>query len=485
MDTSLSQMSFKRPGGDISTLLDLADRDEEDNDFFPLDTQMTAFTRSPDRRNIPFVPVVQDFPFRGPASYGQRFTFDVGSLPSGDLMLGTAIQIQLSHWLDLTTQLNIASGKYTYTDSNTAFFFANSIGSCLIEKAELEVDGVTIETIDGDFISVFTNLNSELNGQFGLATDSLGLVSIPDLLQWNTRRNYPVEDGNIFCLLPFFFMRNRMRESLPMVALKEGSAKIHVTFRPFDQVIRQRRGYRDTCNSTPLGTNVSFNSTTVKVTEVVPDFQQVKLITYGAYLDGMERNKMLRDPFEHLIREVQTFSFDEPLKYAISKSSNDTVTIQLPIEANHPLEEIIWFVRRKEVANNNEWTNYSSVLEREYNATFNPFTPMLKKAVLQVNGQTVCDAPEVYYRQLISNHHRGGLTPYRRFIYGYPFANHPSEEHQPSGSMNASRVQNLRLTLEVQQPSSQYNVGWEVKVFCIGLNWLKFENGICNRLFTD
>ena len=93
-------MSFKRPGGDISTLLDLADRDEEDNDFFPLDTQMTAFTRSPDRRNIPFVPVVQDFPFRGPASYGQRFTFDIGSLPSGDLMLGTAIQIQLSHWLD-------------------------------------------------------------------------------------------------------------------------------------------------------------------------------------------------------------------------------------------------------------------------------------------------------------------------------------------------------------------------------------------------
>lgn len=479
------EMSFKRPGGDITTLLDLADRDEEDNDFFPLDTQMTAFTRSPDRRNTPFVPVVQDFPFRGPASYGQRFTFDVGSLPSGDLMLGTAIQIELSHWLDLTTQLNIASGNYTYADSNTAFFFANSIGSCLIEKAELEIDGVTIESIDGDFISVFTNLNSELNSQFGLATDSLGLVYIPDLLEWDTRRNYPVEDGNIFCLLPFFFMRNRMRESLPMVALKEGSTKIHVTFRPFDQVIRQRRGYRDTCNSTPLGTNVAFNSTTVKITEVVPDFQQVKLITYGAYLDGMERNKMLREPFEHLIREVQTFSFDEPLKYAISKSSNDTVTIQLPIEANHPLEEIIWFVRRKEVANNNEWTNYSSVLEREYDATFNPFTPLLKRAVLQVNGQTVCDAPEVYYRQLISNHHKGGFISYRRFIYGYPFANHPSEEHQPSGSMNASRVQNLRLTLEVQQPSSQYSLGWEVKVFCVGLNWLKFENGICNRLFTD
>jgi hypothetical protein len=485
MDTSLSQMSFKRPGGDISTLLDLANRDEEDNDFFPLDTQVTWFTRSPDRRTIPFVPVIQDFPFRGPASYGQRFTFDIGSLPCGDLMLATAVQIKLSHWLDLTTQLNIASGKYTYTNPDTAFFFANSLGSSLIEKAELEADGVTIETIDGDFINVFTNLNSELNSQFGLATDSLGSVSIQDLLSWNPARNYPVEDGNIFCLLPFFFMRNRMRESFPMVALKEGSAKIHITFRPFDQVIRQRRGYRDTCTSIPLDTNIQFNIGVKTITQVIPDFQQVKLITYGAYLDGIERNKMLRDPFEHLIREVQIFSFDEPLKYAISKSSNDTVTIQLPIEANHPLEEIIWFVRRKEVANNNEWTNYSAVLEREYDSTFNPFVPMLKKAILQVNGQTICDAPETYYRQLISSHHKSGYMSYKKYIYGYPFANHPSEEHQPSGSLNASRVQNLRLTLEVQQPSSQYDVTWEVKVFCIGLNWLKFENGICNKLFSD
>ena len=102
-----------------------------------------------------------------------------------------------------------------------------------------------------------------------------------------------------------------------------------------------------------------------------------------------------------------------------------------------------------------------------------------------MNGQTICDAPEAYYRQLISNHHKGGYISYKKYIYGYPFANHPSEEHQPSGSLNASRVQNLRLTLEIQQPSSQYDVTWEVKVFCIGLNWLKFENGICNKLFTD
>lgn len=478
-------MEYKRPGGDITTLLDLVDRDEEDNDIFPLDTNITWFTRDANRRTVPFVPVVQDFSFRGPANYGQRFSFDIGSFPCGDLMLGALIQINLSHWFDLTTQLNITTGTYVYTNPDTAFFFANSLGSCIIEKAELELEGVTIETIDGDFIYTYSALNSDLNYQFGIANDSFGTVTISDLLKCDPRKIYPTEDGVIFSLLPFFFMRNKMREGLPMVALKEGSARIHVTLRNFDQVIRQRRGYRDSCTSNPLGTTISFNTVTKTVSQIVPDFQQVKLITYGAYLDGLERNRMLREPFEHLIREVQTFTFDEPLKYVISKSSNDSIIVQLPLEANHPLEEIIWFIRRKETSNNNEWINFSSVLEREYDPTFNPLTPLLKKAILQVNGQTLCDASEQYYRQLISNYHSGGIVPYRRFIYGYPFARYPSEVHQPSGSLNASRLQSLRLTLEVNQPLSQFNTSWEVKVFCIGLNWLRFENGIANKLFTD
>ena len=110
---------------------------------------------------------------------------------------------------------------------------------------------------------------------------------------------------------------------------------------------------------------------------------------------------------------------------------------------------------------------------------------LLQYAKIQANGITLCEAPEQYYRQLIANHHKGGIVSYSRFIYGYPFAHHPSEEHQPSGSLNASRLQSLRLTLEVKQPESNFDTSWEVKVYCIGLNWLRFENGIANKLFTD
>jgi hypothetical protein len=196
-------------------------------------------------------------------------------------------------------------------------------------------------------------------------------------------------------------------------------------------------------------------------------------------IDGKVRDAMLNQPFEILHRQVQTFTFSEPLKYAIGKGSGDTVKIQLPLEANHPLEEIIWFIRRKDCADNNEWTNYSSVLERQYDAEYNPFDSLLVSATLQVNGITLCEAEGDYYRDLIARTHKGGYVSWSHFIYGYPFARHPGE-HQPSGTLNASRVQNLRLTLEIKTSCE-----WEVKVFCIGLNWLRLQNGIANLLFKD
>jgi hypothetical protein len=287
------------------------------------------------------------------------------------------VQIRLPHWLDATTQLHVSSGQYVYTDPATAWFYANSLGSAIIEKAELEIDGKTVEEIDGDFINVCASLFTDLNEQFGVAIDHLGRCSIPKLLEWNPNRMFPTEDGVLHCVLPFFFMRTRLREALPMIAIKEGSARIHVTLRPFAQCVRQRGGARSACDSVPLTTEVTFRDTsfsydqffTVQTATTIPDLTSVRLVTFGSILDGKMRDAMLRQSFEIIHREVQTFYFAEPLKYTVSKNSAaDTVRISLPLEANHPLEEILWFVRRKDVAGNNEWTNYGIVLEKVYDA---------------------------------------------------------------------------------------------------------------------
>jgi hypothetical protein len=488
----MASTSFTRPSGDIITLLDLTPRDAQDNTFFPLSAQQSWFTRDSTRRHTPFVPVLQDFQYRGPGAFGQRFSFDLASQTSGDLMMGAVLQVQLTHWLDLTTVLRLQDGTLAYTDPTQAWFYANALGQILIQKVELEIDGVTIEETDGDFSSVFSALFPDLNTQFGLATDHLGVVSMDRLIIWPPNRIFPTENGYLHCLLPLFFQRTRLKEAFPLIACKEGSVRIHVTLRPFKEIVRQARGFRDTCDSVPIETPISFYDLTgpyktqvIKTTaESEPQIQTIRLLTWGAMLDGSVRSAIIKKPFEIMHRGVETFYFDEPLKYATTKaSSSDTVTIQLPLEANHPIEEIVWFIRRTDVRNNNEWTNYSSTLESEYDPVFNPRGPMLINARIQANGNDLVQAEEQYFRNLISQHHRGGIVSFSNFIYGYPIAKHPGDTHQPSGTINASRLQSLRLTLEVRTPVK--GATWEVKVFCLGLHWLRFQNGLANTMFTD
>lgn len=483
-----------RPRGDITTLLDLTDRDDQDNYFFPIQPEASWFSRNKDRRYTPFVPCVQEFPYRGPASFGQRISFDLTTQTSGDLIFAAVLQVKLAHWLNKTAQLELQNEKYQYVDPSTAWFYANSLGTALIAKAELEIDGKTIEEFDGDFTSVFSALFPDLNSQIATGYDMYGRVSMDRLLTWPQRRIFPTDDGYIHCNLPFFFMRTRLREYLPLVACREGSARLHITFRPFSEVVRQARGYRDSCDSTPLDKTIEVYDRNYPFDKIIdlqteagePTFDSVRLISYGALLDGNVRAAMIRQPFEVMHRGVQTFHFAEPLKYAIVKTTADNlIRVQLPIEANHPLEEIIWFVRRKETSQNNEWTNFSSVLEREYDPVYKPRQSMLVYAKIQLNGIDLIGAEEQYFRQQIGFAHRGGVVGYNNFVYGYSFARRPGDIHQPSGTVNASRLQSIRLLLDVRPPGGSFEQEWEVKVFCLGFNWLRFANGVANPMFQD
>jgi hypothetical protein len=483
--------SFKRPGGDITTLLDLTSRDAQDNAYFPLKATTSWFARDSERRFTPFTPVLQDLQYRGPAAFGQRFTFDINSQQCGDLLVGAILQIQLTSWLNLTTVLNLQSQKYEYVDPQKAWYYANSLGRIILQSVELEVNGVTVETVDGDLASVFSSLYPDLNTQFGPGADHLGVASLQQLQTWPQYRVFPTENAYIHCILPLFFQRTRLKEAFPLLACSEGTVRIHITLRPLSEIVRQQRGFRDSCDAVPVNIPIEFYNKTVpfkqidvvQTSESEPQLENVRLVTWGAMLDGKVRQAMLRQPFEIMHREIQTFFFTEPLKYSIAKpNSEDVVRVQLPLEANHPIEEIIWFIRRKDVRNNNEWTNYSSMLNKDVNDIYSPRQSMLVAAKIQMNGIDVIEAEGEYFQQQIARHHRGGIVAYNQFIYGYPIARWPGEMHQPTGTINASRLQNLRLVLDVR---SIDGAEWEVKVFCVALNWLRFQNGICNAMFTD
>jgi hypothetical protein len=507
----MSAKDYFRPRGDITTVLDLTDRDSQDNTMFPLDTDASFFHRDDHKTAYPTTVSIQEFTQRGPADWGQKFTFEIGSLPAGDLLQAIILQIKLDSWYPGHILQLLSKGEIqadTVLNPTDYWTYANSLGTSIIEYADFIAGDQTIERLTGEFMRAFFNVYADVNNLVGISADAIGSVpyayltpSTVNQTAFNPNRPFPTEDGTIFCVLPFFFLRTRLKEVFPLLSCNENSVRIDIKLRPFNQVVRNFAGYRANCEDTPLNKTVPFTglATPTPTADCAPAFKDFRIITCCALTSGTLRNQFLRSPFEQMVKLVQTFAFEEPLKYLVSKpnSNTDTVEIQLPLELNHPVTELLWVFRRKAVLINNEWSNFTPAISLE-STPEKVYPPWLDHASIRINGSELISADGNWFREHIAAQHRGGIIPYYSYVYGYSFAKYP-DKHQPSGAANMSRATSVSLNLRVNTPLAKDLAslstpcvfdpttvgGWEVFVFAIHMNWLRFENGICNRMFTD
>jgi hypothetical protein len=436
--------------------------------------------------------VMREFTFRGPAAFGQTFTFELGDINCGDLLSGLFIQLQLNDWFPTLFRYLLSINTVIPVDPSQMWTYCNSLGTSIVEEATLEVDDQVLERITGDSIHVTSLLFPDLNTQVGLF-GALGYKTMDQLKENDGLRAFFTEDGWITVPLMFSMLREANTATFPMIACRNGTMRIRVTLKKFDQLVRIKSGSRVSCNDTPLLKTMNFSDSRISINRIKPftsfteepTLKNIQLLTQGFFVDGPYREMLLRQPFERPFREIQQFDFTEPLKYVVNKSGNDLITVQLPLEANQPVEEIVWILRRKaSVTLNNNWINYSATLEKDYDPTFAPLEPLLASAKIQANGQDIISQNESWFRSHIARAHKGGKVSYDSFVYGYSFARHPGQ-HDPTGSMNASRLNSLRLTLDVKPPGGASDTEWEVHVFVFAFQWIRFGNGICNKVFID
>ena len=489
-------MEFKYPGGDITTVLDLADRDIQDEHIFPLKSNISWFTRR-DTRVQPYTPTIQSFSYKGRAGFGQTITFEIPA-SAGDLLHFLALQIRPDHWFPSSIIEAFNTGLSKYDKPYSAYTWANSLGTILIESAEFKVGDTVLETVNSTWADISFKLFGSVNSQVGVSVDSLGSTMPGDpTSRFNPNNMYPVEHGTWLCPLPFWFNRNRMDAAFPIASCRENTIRVTLTFRSFNEVIRRAGLPRSSCDETPLGSNwLLQDGRTISSKANIGDFQDLQIITYTSFIDEkLRQERYVQRPFEILFRQCQTFHISEPMKYAVSGSSTtDKINIIVPLECNGPIEEIIWVIRRKGVAINNEWTNYGPALESQMlPATDREFPELLERGIVQVNGLPIIDMDGNWFRRHIAEKHSGGYVSYKSYIYGYSFADKPGS-YQPSGSANKSRGQDLRLNLSIYNPfpvtpgpgfSNDLSNGWEVFVHCVGINWVRFEYGLCNPVFSS
>jgi Major capsid protein N-terminus len=487
-------MPPQKPVGEMKRLVSLVDRGPIDDYLYPRDSKESVIQPTYQQYHN-FSSEVLETNYTGNATWGSRISFTVPVSEHADMLQWCALVIKPGTWLPA----HIADGlrkddKHCFLpiDISGSWIYTDQIGAVIIEKAELEVGGITVDTVSGDWATVVSAAALTSEKLLAWKDSIIGSAASTEPFRREMFLS-PTEDGYIYCWLPFWFAR-RKNTAFPLVSMRDQPVRIHVTLRPFLDCVRMWDTPRANPESTPLAQSYQFRDYTFNFPQIetyvnaiaAPTFLDAKMMFGVSYLDDTIRKAYL-GPHEVLIEQVTTMNFDEPLKYAMSVPTGNGILVGLPLSAlNNPLRRIFFFLRRKAIFRYNEWTNFGSRLEDEVDPVFSPQKPMLRRAKLLVGTVFLADQPERWWRYTGSTELPGAANLYSQYIYSIAFDGDNDVFRPQGGTVNASRV-DIRLDLEVEPPSSAPGISteWEVVVFGVGYNWMRFQNGIANLMYTD
>lgn len=292
------------------------------------------------------------------------------------------------------------------TGLNTPYaHYINAIGQFLIKAASLVIGGHVIDTLYNDYLFMW----EELSGKAG--------KRLAEMIGKRFTRAQLVEDSRfnrtLYVPLPFWFTQCS-GNALPMCSLQFHAVQVHIRFEELRKSIQVSQP-----NVQVLNVNTGAPIANGDLT--------ARLDTTYVYLDCEERDLFSTGCFEQLITQVQPAS--------ISGSGKE---LRVDLNFNHPVIELIFAVRRQKQELINNWFNYSG---------FFGLDPVKSVSLFLNNAPRFSQREGKYFRTVQPYQHHSNIPD--AFIYNYCFALHP-EEPQPSGSCNFSRIDSVKLVLEIQ-----------------------------------
>jgi len=193
------------------------------------------------------------------------------------------------------------------------------------------------------------------------------------------------------------------------------------------------------------------------------------------FLDTDERRRFAQLSHEYLIEQLQ-FTGTESITKGESMKS-------IRMNFNHPCKELIWTVRNSE-GKDIYWNNFSSGSKNLLNNSDiindaldskNPITTC--KIMLNGNDRMAPRSGEYFGIVQPYQHHEITPDKFHEGINVYSFAIKP-EEHQPSGTLNMSRIDTATLSVasSITGNISVYAVNYNVLRILSGMGGLAYSN---------
>ena len=304
--------------------------------------------------------------------------------------------------------------------------YVNWAGLRLLKSSEVEIGGQRVDKHYSDWMYIWNELS----------LPSGKVEGYKQMVGFN-----PVETvaTTIYVPLEFWFCRN-VGLALPLIALQYHEVKINIEFE----------------------TALAMSSTG---TVLPTDMSNASLWVDYIFLDTDERRRFAQLSHEYLIEQLQ-------------HTGEETVTSganTVKLNFNHPVKELVWAVQGSAP---DQWYNYTtsnvnaSTLLPDLAGNVNYVT----EALLQLNGHDrFAKRPGTYFN-LVQPYQHHEKIPANKGINVYSFALKP-EEHQPSGTLNFSRIDTANLKLTLAAGADGYAVA-KVKTFATCFNVLRVMSGI-------
>ena len=360
--------------------------------------------------------------FNGTPGYGNRVTCQISR--NGDLV----------HRMYLSLQMPDASTK----------LLCPFYGHRVINFVEIEIGGQKIDKHYSHWLYVWNELSLPKSKRTGY-NKMVG------------QTGNDLSKQTLYIPLEFWFCRN-VGLALPLIALQYHEVKINIQFETADLC----RGSADAALTFPIAT----------------------LWVDYVFLDTDERRRFAQLSHEYLIEQLQ---------FTGSESVSST-KLNTKLSFNHPCKELVWFANKKSgtpLTDNLNWFNYTTnnddiVLPYNYNSTvinnsaITSTNPVLNAKLILNGNDRFSQRPGSYFNLVQPFQHHENI-PTNAGINVYSFALKP-EEHQPSGTLNMSRIDTATLSLDFQ---TGLDTNTTLNVYAVNYNVLRILSGMGGLAYSN
>jgi len=407
--------------------------------------------------------------------------------PTGSNSLGSRASIQITRNGDLIHRIYF-NGKIKNTSVDKAVALVPNFGQKLLKTVELEIGGQRIDKHYSEWLYIWNELSLPVGKREGYNV-MVGANSTNSCTRLDNALSYEV-----YVPLEFWFCRN-VGLALPLIALQYHEVKINIEYESMANLVDNAatnlcfdQDILDGCTNgnKVVGTGLTHLSTGIG-NPLVPVFsanQKIELteavlwVDY-IFLDTDERRRFAQLSHEYLIEQLQFTGTD-----TVTASAESMKSIRLNF--NHPCKELVWAVKPSDGTTAGKkvfWNNFSTGdVDASANETVNNYISSknpITQAKIMLNGNDRFATRNGDYFSLVQpyQHHENTPDMYHQGINVYSFALKP-EEHQPSGTLNMSRIDTAVLSMgsHVSGTIHVYAVNYNVLRILSGMGGLAYSN---------